>query len=63
MRKVILQEFVSLDGLVAVVCPLALGRGRPLFRDKVAPIQMKLASAKALDRGAVSLVYRPDAAT
>jgi dihydrofolate reductase len=45
-----------------VICPLVLGDGRPLFRDKVAPILMKLASAKALDRGAVSSVYRPNAA-
>jgi dihydrofolate reductase len=43
-----------------VICPVVLGDGRPLFHDKVAPILMKLASTKALDRGAVSSVYRPD---
>jgi dihydrofolate reductase len=45
-----------------VICPVVLGDGRPLFHDKVAPILMKLASTKALDRGAVSSVYRPDTA-
>lgn len=49
-----------IDEYRLVVCPVVLGSGRALFRDRVAPIQMKLASAKALDRGAVSLIYRPD---
>ena len=40
-----------------MMCPLVLGAGRPLFRDKVGSIEMKLVSARALDRGAVSLVY------
>ena len=40
-----------------VLCPVVLGSGRPLFRDNVESIQMKLANAKALDRGAVSLIY------
>ncbi len=45
-----------------VMCPVVLGKGRPLFRD-AGPIQMKLVNAKALDRGAVSLIYaRRDAA-
>ena len=41
-----------------VVCPVVLGKGRPLFRDNGGPIQMELVNAKAKDRGAVSLVYR-----
>jgi dihydrofolate reductase len=42
-----------------VVCPVVLGKGRPLFRDNGGrPIQMQLVEAKAKDRGAVSLVYR-----
>jgi dihydrofolate reductase len=41
-----------------VVCPVVLGKGRPLFRDNAGPIQMELVNAKAKDRGAVSLVYR-----
>ena len=48
------------DEFRLVICPVVLGDGRPLFRDKVAPILMKLASAKALDRGAVSSIYRPN---
>jgi dihydrofolate reductase len=40
-----------------VICPVVLGRGRPLFRDGVAPIEMDLVQASALDRGAVSLTY------
>jgi len=44
-----------------VICPVVLGEGRALFRDKVAPILMKLASSRTLDRGAVSSVYRPKA--
>jgi dihydrofolate reductase len=40
-----------------VLCPVVLGSGRPLFRDNIRPAQMKLVNAKALDRGAVSLVY------
>ncbi|MEO8450130.1 MAG: dihydrofolate reductase family protein [Gemmatimonadota bacterium] len=42
-----------------VLCPVALGRGRRLFRDNVGPGQMRLMKAKALDRGAVSLIYDP----
>lgn len=49
------------EGLVdeyrLVTCPVVLGKGRPLFRDNVRPIQMQLVNAKALDRGAVSLIY------
>ena len=41
-----------------VVCPVVLGKGRPLFRDNGGPVQMQLVDAKAKDRGAVSLVYR-----
>jgi dihydrofolate reductase len=57
------QDFID-NGLVdefrLVICPVVLGDGRPLFRDKVAPILMKLTSAKARDRGAVSSVYLPN---
>jgi dihydrofolate reductase len=51
------------DEVRLVMCPVVLRSGRPLFRDKVGPIEMRLVTAKALDRGAVSLVYtRRDAA-
>jgi len=42
-----------------VLCPVVLGSGRPLFRDNAAPSSMRLLSASALDRGAVSLIYGP----
>jgi hypothetical protein len=40
-----------------VVCPIVLARGRPLFSDKVAAIDMELLDARALALGAVSLKY------
>ena len=46
-----------------VLCPIALGNGRPLFRDKTGSIPMKLVKASTLDRGAVSLIYNPRDAT
>lgn len=57
-----LIEHGLIDEYRLVICSVVLGSGRALFRDKVAPIQMKLASVNALDRGAVSLIYRPDSA-
>jgi dihydrofolate reductase len=42
-----------------VLCPVVLGSGRPLFRDNAGSIPMKLVNAVKLDRGAVSLIYRP----
>ena len=45
-----------------VLCPIALGNGRPLFRDKTGSVPMKLLQASTLDRGAVSLIYGPRAA-
>jgi hypothetical protein len=36
-----------------------LGSGRRLFSDDVAAIEMTLLNAKPMDRGAVSLTYKP----
>ena len=55
MRKVILQEFVTLDALVADAS--VLGSGRPLFDGKLPTVGMKLQSAQPTDLGAVSLRY------
>ena len=46
-----------IDEYRLVVCPVVLGKGRPLFRAGVGPLAMRLVSATALDLGAVSLVY------
>ncbi len=42
-----------------VLCPVMLGSGRPLFRDRAPSTVMKRVEAHTLDRGAVSLVYSP----
>jgi dihydrofolate reductase len=56
-----LAQSLMKDGLVdecrLVICPVLLGTGRPLFLDKVPPMEMKLLNATTTDRGAVSLKY------
>jgi dihydrofolate reductase len=41
------------------VCPLVLGTGTPLFREKVDSLDMKLLETRSFDRGAVLLAYAP----
>jgi dihydrofolate reductase len=53
-----LGEANMIDEYHVVVCPVVLGSGRPLFRDKSAGKQLELIDAHGLDRGAVSLLYR-----
>ena len=48
-----------IDQYRLVLCPVALGGGRPLFPDHVESLGMKLSNAKTLDRGGVLLVYTP----
>jgi dihydrofolate reductase len=48
-----------IDEYRLVFCPVVLGNGRPLFGEKVEPLEMKLSNTKTLDRGAVLLEYIP----
>jgi dihydrofolate reductase len=48
-----------IDEYRLVLCPIVLGSGRRLFRDTVRSIPLKLLNASTLNRGAVSLIYRP----
>lgn len=48
-----------IDELRIFVCPVALGRGRPMFSSLEERTALKLAEAKALGSGVVQLSYRP----
>ena len=52
-----------IDEYRLVVCPVVLGNGRPLFRDKADALGMTLLETKAHDRGSVLLKYTRGAAT
>jgi dihydrofolate reductase len=52
-----------IDEYRLVVCPVVLGSGRPLFRDKADALDMTLLETKAHDRGSVLLKYTKGAAT
>lgn len=41
------------------VCPVALGKGRPLFPDDTASLEMKLLEAKQYETDLVLLRYQP----
>jgi dihydrofolate reductase len=56
-----LAQSLTNEGLIdefqLVVCPVVLGSGKPLFRDKVHPFGMRLLKTQAFDRGTVLLAY------
>jgi dihydrofolate reductase len=56
-----LSDANLVDEYHVIVCPVVLGGGRPLFRNESGGRQLELIDAHGLDRGAVSLLYRPRA--
>jgi dihydrofolate reductase len=46
-----------IDEYQLIVCPVVLGRGRPLFPEQNESVNMKLVSTKSFDRGSVLLAY------
>jgi dihydrofolate reductase len=56
-----LAQSLMKEGLIdeyqLIVCPIVLGSGKPLFRDKVDSFDMILLNTKSFDRGTVLLAY------
>lgn len=56
------QELVAsglIDEYRLLVCPVALGKGIPLFSKLSKAVDLQLVSAKTFGGGAIALVYRP----
>jgi dihydrofolate reductase len=49
----------ALDELRIMVCPIAIGQGRPLFEDLKGRLSLRLADVRQFDSGNVLLTYRP----
>ncbi len=48
-----------IDEYQMVVDPVALGKGRSMFEDLPAPLEMKLTKSRVFNNGKVFLVYEP----
>ena len=59
-----IAQALMADGLIdeyrLVICPIVLGSGRTLFAGNRGPVNLKLVSARPLDRGGVLLKYGRD---
>lgn len=42
-----------------MICPVALGKGVPLFSELSEPVDLQLVSSRTFSGGAIALVYRP----
>ena len=48
-----------IDEYNLMIYPVVLGSGKPLFKDQSLPLNLKLASTRAFETGAVQLTYQP----
>jgi dihydrofolate reductase len=56
------QSFIRenvIDEYQLIVCPVVLGRGRPLFDESDASLDLKLLRTQSFDHGSVLLSYAP----
>ena len=58
-----LSRLGLIDEYRLVILPVALGDGRPLFKDLAKPLRVDLAEARSFPDGTVIHVYRPVAVT
>jgi hypothetical protein len=62
MRKIVVSEFLTLDGSCRhrATHPLVLGKGKRLFHDGTALTRFRLVDSKPTTTGVLILTYEPD---